>query len=64
MDQDKGCKMEPHKMSNLLNHLTVSKFGIRKYIEVNDFSGSQCSANKTMRFKTPMLKSDLGGYGN
>ena len=56
--------MEPHKMSNLLNHLTVLKFGIRKWVEVNDFSGSQCSANKTMRFKTPMLRSDLGGYGN
>ena len=51
-------------MSNLLNHLTVLKFGIRKWVEVNDSSGSQCSANKTMRFKTPMLRSDLGGYGN
>ena len=46
--------MEYHKMCKLLNDSTVSKFVIKMWIEVNDSSGSQYSAKKYIRFKTPM----------
>ena len=36
----------------------------RKWIEVNDLSAGQCSVNKNIRFKTPMLRSDLCGFGD
>ena len=52
-------KMEHYKISNLLNDSPVSKFVTRKWTEVNDLSGGQYSANKNIRFKTPMLRSDL-----
>ena len=48
----------------LLNDSTVSKFATGKWIEVNDLSGVQYSANKNTRFKTPMLKSDLRDYSD
>ena len=48
-----------YKIHKLLNNSTVSKFVTRKWIEVNDLSGSQYSVNKNIRFKTPMLISDL-----
>ena len=51
--------MEYHKMCKLLNDSTVSMFVIKMWIEVNDSSGSQYSAKKYIRFKTPMLRSDL-----
>ena len=31
----------------------------RKWIKVNDLSKGQCSTNKNIRFKIPMLRSDL-----
>ena len=48
-----------YKIHKLVNNSTVSKFVTRKWIEVNDLSGSQYSVNKNIRFKTPMLISDL-----
>ena len=57
--------MEHHKIykiTKLLNHSTVSKFVTRKWIEVSDLPGSQYSVNKNIRFKTPMLRSDLRDY--
>ena len=36
----------------------------RKWIEVNDLSGSQYSFNKNIRFKNLMLKSDFCGCTN
>ena len=51
--------MEHHKMFKLLNDRTVSKFVTRKWIEVNDLLNSQYSVNKNIRYKTPMLRSDL-----
>ena len=54
--------MEHYKISKLLNNSTVSKFVTRKWIEVNDLSGSQYSVNKNLRLKTPMLSSDLCDY--
>ena len=51
--------MEHHKILKLLNDSTVSKFVTRKWIEVNDLPSGQYSVNKNIRFKTPMLRSDL-----
>ena len=36
----------------------------RKLITVNNLSGGQYSVNKNVRFKTPMLRSNLGDYGD
>ena len=36
----------------------------RKWIEVNNLSGGQYSVNKNIRFKTPILRSDLCAYSD
>ena len=51
--------MEYHKISKLLKDLTVSKF-----VTGNNLMNSQYSANKNIRFRTPMLRSDLGDYSD
>ena len=48
--------MDHNKISKLLNDSTVSKFVTRKWIEFNDLSGSQCSFNKNIRFRAPVLR--------
>ena len=55
--------MAHYKISNLINVSTASKFMARKWIEVNDLSGGQYFVNKTIRFKTLMLRSGLCDYG-
>ena len=55
--------MEHHKISRLLNDLIVSKFVTRKYIKINLLNG-QYSVNKNVRFKTPVLRSDLCDYSD
>ena len=54
--------MEYYKISKLLNDSNVSKFVTKKWIEVNDLSSGQYSVNKSIRFKTSMLRSDLCNY--
>ena len=56
--------MEHHKISKLLNDLTLSKFVSRNWVEVNDLSSGQYSVNKNIRFKTPMVRSDLCDYSD
>ena len=56
--------MERHKISKLLNNLTISKFVTKKWIEVNDLSGDQYSFNKSITFKAPVLRSDLCDYSH
>ena len=56
--------MEHHKISRLLNDLTVSKFVTRKWIKVNDLSDGQYSVNKNIRFKTTMLRSNFCNYSD
>ena len=51
--------MELYKISKLLNDSTVSKVVTKKWIEVNDLSSGQYSANKKIKFKAWMLGSDL-----
>ena len=36
----------------------------RKWIEINDLSHGHYSAKKNIRFKTPMLRSDLHDYSD
>ena len=54
--------MEHYKIFKLLNDSTVSKFVTKKLTEVSHISGCQYSANKTIRFKTSILRSDLCDY--
>ena len=55
--------MEYDKISNLLDSESenVSKFGTRQYVKVNSLSNTY-NENKSIRFKTPMLGSDLCDY--
>ena len=58
--------MEYDKINNLLlsednENEQLSKFVTRKYIRVNSFSNTY-NENKSIRFKTPMLRSNLCDY--
>ena len=57
-------KIEHYEISKLLNDSTVSKFITKTWIEVNDLSSGQYSVNKNIRFKTPMLITDLCDYSD
>ena len=57
-------KMEHCKISILLNDSSVSKFVTKKWIEVNDLSSGLYLANKDVRCKTSMLRSDLCDYSD
>ena len=54
--------MEHYKISKSLNDSAVSKFVIRKRIEVNNLPGDLHSVNKNITFKTLKLRSDLYDY--
>ena len=55
-------KMEYDKINNLLGSESqsenLSKFVTKKYVKVNSLS-NMYNENKSIRFKTPMLRSDL-----
>ena len=56
--------MEYDKINNLLlseESEKLSKFGTREYVRVNRLS-NKYDENKSIRFKTPMLRSDLFDY--
>ena len=58
--------MEYHKINNLLlseDNEQLSKFVTIKYVKVNSFSDTY-NENKSIRFKTPMLRSDLCDYSD
>ena len=58
--------MEYQKISNLLGNILnkVPRFISKKWIEVHDQSGETFNTNKQIRFKTSMLRSDLGDFSN
>ena len=56
--------MEHHTISKLSNDSTVSKFVTRKWIEANGLSDGQYSVIKNIRFKNPMIRSDLLNYND
>ena len=55
--------MEYDKIDNLLGSESenLSKFLTREYVRVNSLSDTY-NENKSIRFKTPMLRSDLCDY--
>ena len=60
--------MEHDKINNLLlseddESKQLSKFFIREYVEVNSLSNTH-NENKSIRFKTPMLRSNLCDYSD
>ena len=57
--------MEHDKINNLLGSQSekLSKFVTRDYVRVNSLSNTY-NENKSIRFKTPMLRSDLCDYAN
>ena len=56
-------KLEYDKINNLLSNKSenLSKFITRRYVKVNSLSNTY-DENKSIRFKTPMLRSDLWDY--
>ena len=50
-----------HIITKLLNNSTISRFATKKWIGVNDLSGGQYFR---LRFKTPMLRSNLCNYSD
>ena len=54
------------KLQNLLGNILdkVPTFIIKKWVEVHDQSGEVYNVNKQVRFKTPMLQSDLYDYSD
>ena len=56
--------MELYKISKLLNNSNPSKFVTKNWTKANNLSNEQHSVNKSIRFKTPMLRSDLCDYTN
>ena len=57
--------MEYDKINNLLGSESenLSKFVTREYVRVNSLSNTY-NKNKSIRFKTPMLRSDLCDYAD
>ena len=57
--------MEYDKINNLLGSPSekLSKFVTREYVRVNSLSNT-CNGNKSIRFKTSMLRSDLYDYAD
>ena len=57
--------MEYDKINNLLGSQSenLSKFVTREYVRVNNLSNTY-DENKSIRFKTPMLRSDLCDYAD
>ena len=55
--------MEYYKINTLLDSESenLSKFVTREYVRVNSLSNAY-NENKSIRFKTPMLRSDLCDY--
>ena len=58
-------EMEYDKINNLLDSESenLSKFVTRDYVRVNSLSNTY-NENKSVRFKTPMLRSDLCDYAD
>ena len=54
--------MEYNKINNLESE-NLSKFVTREHVRVNSLS-NMYNENKSIRFKTPMLRSDLCDYAD
>ena len=58
--------MECQKVRNLLDNIPdkVPRFITKKWIKVHDQSGETYNTNKQIRFKTPVLRSDLCDFSD
>ena len=58
--------MEYQKIINLLGNIPdkVPSFITKKWIKVFDQSGGTYNTNKQIRFKTPIIRSDLHDYND
>ena len=58
--------MEYQNIINLLGNIPdqVPRFVTKKWVEIYDESGKTYNVNKEIRFKTPMLRSDLWDYND
>ena len=58
--------MEYQKILNLLGNIPdqVLRFVGKKWVEIYNESGGTYNVNKEIRFKTPMLRSDLCDYND
>ena len=58
--------MEYQKIINLLGNIPdqVLRFVGKKWVEIYNESGGTYNVNKEIRFKTPMLRSDLCDYND
>ena len=58
--------MEYQKIINLLGDMPyqVPRFVTKKWVEIYDESGGTYNLNNEIRFKTPMLRSDLRDYND
>ena len=56
--------MEYQKIINLLRNIPdkVPRYVTKKWVEVHNQSGGTYNVNKEIRFKTPMLRSDLRDF--
>ena len=57
-------KTERYKMPKLLIDWTVSNFVTKKRVEVNYLWSRRYSIDQNMRFKNPMVRSDLCEYSD
>ena len=58
--------MEYQKIINLLGNIPdkVPRFVTKKWVEIYDESGGTYNVNKEIRFKTPILRSDMCDYSD
>ena len=58
--------MEYQKIINLLGNIPdqVPRFVTKKWVEIYDESGGTYNVNKEIRFKIPILRSDLCDYND
>ena len=58
--------MEYQKIINLLVNISdqVPRFVTKNWVETYDQSGGTCNTNKEIRFKTPILRSDLCDFND
>ena len=58
--------MKYQKIINLLDNTPTqpSKFKMKNWAEINDYSRRKCNTNSQIIFKTPMLKPSLCDYSD
>ena len=64
LNYDKYYKMELFKISKLFNDSAALTFMTTKWIDVKDLLRCQYSVNKSIRFKTPMVRSDFCDFSD